>query len=291
MSYAVDNAVIMAAGMSSRFAPISYESPKALITVKGEVLIERQIKQLLEAGIKDIYIVVGYLKEQFGYLKEKYAVELIENAEYVQRNNNGSIYAAKEYISNTYICSADNYFVINPFENTVDHSYYAVKYAHGDTTEWCVNTDSSDKIKGITIGGRNSFYLFGHAFWNVDFSKKFLSILKKMYVKEETKSMFWEDIYMRNMDSLEMYVRKYGENEILEFDSIDELRMFDEQYRECSGSRILERIARKLNRREGELSQFVPIKSRDGIVIGVDFLCGDCRYSYTYKDDLVKVCV
>ena len=72
MRYQVDNAVIMAAGLSSRFAPLSYERPKALITVKGEVLIERQIRQLREAGIREIILVAGYKKEQFCYLREKY---------------------------------------------------------------------------------------------------------------------------------------------------------------------------------------------------------------------------
>ncbi len=41
MGYQVDNAIIMAAGLSSRFAPISYEKPKALIKIKGEILLER----------------------------------------------------------------------------------------------------------------------------------------------------------------------------------------------------------------------------------------------------------
>ena len=71
MAYKVENAIIMAAGLSSRFAPLSYEKPKDLITVKGEVLIERQIRQLKEAGIHDIAIVTGYKKEKFEYLKEK----------------------------------------------------------------------------------------------------------------------------------------------------------------------------------------------------------------------------
>ena len=57
------NAIIMAAGMSTRFAPLSYELPKGLLNVKGEVLIERQIRQLQEAGISDITVVVGYMKE------------------------------------------------------------------------------------------------------------------------------------------------------------------------------------------------------------------------------------
>ena len=71
MGYIVDNAVIMAAGTSSRFAPLSYERPKALIEVKGEILIERQIRQLQEVGIREIIVVVGYKKEDFMYLQEK----------------------------------------------------------------------------------------------------------------------------------------------------------------------------------------------------------------------------
>lgn len=71
--YPVDNAVILAAGTSSRFAPLSYEKPKGLITVRGEVLIERQIRQLKEAGIQEILIVVGYQKEKFEYLEKNSA--------------------------------------------------------------------------------------------------------------------------------------------------------------------------------------------------------------------------
>ena len=84
--YTVDNAVIMAAGTSSRFAPLSYERPKALLEVKGEILIERQIRQLREAGILEIYVVVGYKAEQFNYLKDMFGVKIIRNNEYLSRN-------------------------------------------------------------------------------------------------------------------------------------------------------------------------------------------------------------
>ena len=94
----VDNAIIMAAGTSSRFAPLSFERPKALIEVRGEILIERQIRQLREAGIEEIVIITGYMAEQFEYLKEKYKVILIHNPDYLIRNNNSSIYAARNYL-------------------------------------------------------------------------------------------------------------------------------------------------------------------------------------------------
>ena len=121
----VDNAIIMAAGTASRFAPLSYEKPKALIEVHGEVLIERQIRQLREAGIEEIIIVTGYMAEQFEYLKDKYGVVLVHNPDYLTRNNNASIYVAREYLKNSYICSSDNYFLSNPFEPEVDESYYS----------------------------------------------------------------------------------------------------------------------------------------------------------------------
>ena len=129
----VDNAIIMAAGTASRFAPLSYEKPKALIEVHGEVLIERQIRQLREAGINEIVIVTGYKAEQFEYLKDKYGVILVHNPDYLTRNNNASIYVAREYLKNSYICSSDNFFLSNPFEPNVDESYYSAVYMEGET--------------------------------------------------------------------------------------------------------------------------------------------------------------
>ena len=81
------NAIILAAGKSNRFAPFTYEKPKGLFKVKGEILIERQIEQLKEAGIKDIYVVIGYMKEKFFYLEEKYGVKLIVNNTFSEKGN------------------------------------------------------------------------------------------------------------------------------------------------------------------------------------------------------------
>ena len=159
MSFKVDNAIIMAAGTASRFAPLSYERPKALIEVKGEVLIERQIRQLKEAGVPEIIIVTGYKSEQFEYLKEKFGVRLIKNEDYLTRNNNASIYVAKDHIKNTYICSSDNYFSENPFESEVDDSYYAAIYAEGDTKEWCMTEGADGYISGVTVGGRDAWFI------------------------------------------------------------------------------------------------------------------------------------
>lgn len=119
------NAIILAAGKSNRFAPFTYEKPKGLFRVKGEILIERQIEQLREAGVEEIYVVVGYMKEKFFYLEHKYpGLKLIVNNEFGKKGNLYSVYKAKEYLKNTFLCCADHYFLSNPFTygNPDNHS-------------------------------------------------------------------------------------------------------------------------------------------------------------------------
>ncbi len=289
MSYQTDNAIIMAAGISSRFAPISYEKPKALIEVRGEVLIERQIRQLLEAGIHEIIIVVGCQKEQFFYLRDRYPVTIVENKEYLVRNNHSSVYAAREYLRNTYICSADNYFALNPFEKETQGAYYAAVFSPGETGEWCLTTDADDLITQVAIGGRACWYMLGHAFWSEAFSRSFLRILEKEYDKEETKTKLWEDIYKEHIGELPMKIRRYPKEQIYEFDSLDELRLFDSSYIEHSGSRIMEKLAAAFGCPESAFTNMEPLKSGSGDIIGVLFQCGAQRYAYSYEKESITM--
>ena len=135
-TYRVDNAIIMAAGLSSRFAPISYERPKGVLMVRGEVLIERQVRQLQQAGITDITVVVGYMKESFFYLEDLFGVKIRVNEEYRQRNNNSTLMLVRNQLGNTYICSSDDYFTENVFEPYVYRAYYAGVYQDSPTDEY-----------------------------------------------------------------------------------------------------------------------------------------------------------
>lgn len=288
MGYKVDNAVIMAAGTASRFAPLSHEKPKALIEVKGEVLIERQIRQLQQAGIDEIIVVVGYKKEQFEYLREKFGVEIIENNDYLCRNNNASIYAVKDRLRNTYICSSDNYFSENPFESVVDDSYYAAVYAKGDTKEWCMTQDDNGYINSVTIGDNNAWYMLGHTFWNEDFSSRFLKILEEIYELPETANLLWESIYMRHLDKLKMKMRKYSDDIIFEFDTLDELRIFDKSYIEDTRSDILKSIAQKLQCTEADIVNVNAYKNDNNAAAGIVFEANGKQYSYTYKNNELK---
>ena len=279
--YKVDNAVIMAAGTSSRFAPLSYESPKALTEVKGEVLIERQIRQLEEAGIDDVYIVVGYKAEQFEYLKEKFKVHLIYNPDYLTRNNNASIWHARKIIRNTYICSADNYFLENPFEKEVRKSYYAAVYSEGPTNEWCM-TEKDGIIDSVTIGGHDAWYMLGHAFWNEKFSEKFLGILENVYNKGETAGKLWESIFIDHLKELPMAIMKYPANEIYEFDTLDELRQFDSSYLEDTRSSIIKEICNKLKVKERQITDIKAYKGENAAASGFTFICDNRKYRFDY---------
>lgn len=287
MGYKVDNAVIMAAGLSSRFAPISYEKPKPLIEVRGEVLIERQIRQLLEKKITDIILVTGYMQEQFEYLKDKYHLTIIENKDYLIRNNHSSIYAAREYLNNTYICSADNYFLSNPFEQQVDESYYAALFASGETKEWCLQTDRNDYITDIQIGGRRQWYMLGHVFWSETFSQTFIRIIEQEYNKEETKNKLWESIYAEHLHQLKMKIRRYDENQIFEFDSLDELRLFDHKYDMDSGSAIMGKLAKHFHCLEIDITNLEPLKNGSGNVVGVMFSYEGNLYQFIYDSDQI----
>lgn len=282
----VDNAIIMAAGTASRFAPLSHEKPKALIEVRGEVLIERQIRQLREAGIEEVVVVIGYKAEQFEYLKDKYGVVLIHNPDYLTRNNNSSIYVAREYIKNSYICSSDNYFITNPFESDVDESYYAAVYIEGETGEWCISEDDG-WIKNVKVGGQDSWVMLGHVFWSESFSRSFLHILEDEYEWPETADKLWETIYIEHINELPMKIRKYPADFIFEFDTLDELREFDDSYINNTRSRILTKIAGELGVEEKEIRSVKAFKDKDNAAAGFTFETGK-KYKYYYKTETME---
>ena len=180
--YRVDNAIILAAGMATRFVPFSYEFPKGLTVVKGEVLIERQIRQLQSAGVKEIVVVVGHMLEKFFYLKEKFGVKLVVNNDYNTRNTHSSAFAARDYFKNTYICCSDNYYPENLFKPYEYRSMYCAQFLEGESrTGRGLITDDSGLIIATEKPCQNAWTMQGHAFFNSEFSKRFKKILEEYY--------------------------------------------------------------------------------------------------------------
>lgn len=273
----INNAIILAAGISSRFVPLCFERPKALLEVKGEVMIERQIRQLQESGIHDIIIVVGHMKEKFEYLIEKFNVQLIVTDTYKIRNNHASVYAAKEHLKNTIITSADLYFNENIFQQYAYDAYYCVVYREGTTEERGIKTDAYDKIVDTFYHASDTWVTLGYAFFNKRFSENFLNILEQEYNDPRTLQKFWADIQDEHLPELYMYA-KYCDNDIIyEFDSLEELREFDESYRNDAQSPLLRQIAEKLETSEGELKNFRPI-TKENLARGITFTHAQKRY-------------
>lgn len=280
------NAIIMAAGTSSRFVPLSAERPKGLVEVKGEVLIERQIRQLKEAGIADITLVVGYKAEMFAYLCDKYGVEIVLNEDYARYNNTSSLIRVIDKLDNTFVCSSDNYFPENVFMNDSDDSYYSALYAEGETNEYCLTTDADDYITDVRVSGRDAWYMVGHVFFNREFSEAFRNIMTEEYKNDTTRKGYWEDLYIRYIDQLpKMKINRYKEGEIQEFDSLDELRLFDDSYIADTRSIVVKSICRTLNLQESDVYSFMNIK-HVGDYLHFQFKVGDTTYEYNDKTEI-----
>ena len=260
--YKVDNAVIMAAGLSSRFVPLSLEKPKGLLIVKNEVLIEREIEQLHEAGIRDIVLILGYKKEAFFYLESKYeGVKIVINPAYNVKNNTYTLYCAKDYIRNSYICSSDNYFAVNPFTDYVYRSYYSAIHVTKKTNEWYMMPDAKGNIAKVQIGGKEGDIMLGHVYWDHAFSEAMLSILEADQSVGAYDQALWERILMENVKKLPpMEIKLYPKDTIFEFDSLDELRTFDRYYVNDTHSRIMKNIASVLGCEQKDVLHFRAIK-------------------------------
>jgi len=255
--YRVDNAVILAAGASTRFVPLSLEQPKGLFEVRGEPLIERQIKQLQEAGIRDITLVLGYKKEMFFYLKEKYGVNFIFNTQFQVKNNIHSLYLAKAKLGNTYVCSCDDYFVENPFNQYEYESMYATLEVQKRTNEMYVLVDDEKRIVEMKKGLDHGIILLGHSFWKREFSEAFIALAEADLEVGVYANSFWEAMVQDNLPQLPpFYAKQYASNSIFEFDYFDELRKFDHHYIANTNSRIIHNITSVFNCGEEDIMEF-----------------------------------
>ena len=259
--YKVDNAVILAAGFGSRFTPISLCKPKGLVKIGGVPLVERQILHLLQKGICDITLITGYMAEAFFYLKDKYGVKFIFNPDHAVKNNLSSLYFARKELKNTYILSSDNYMSENIYSPTETMSWYSCAYAHEYTNEWCLDLDDDNRIVDVHVGGKNSWYMYGSVFFNRDFSDKMVPLLEKYYPLPEWADKYWEDILIAHANDLPIYAKKFSENIVYEFESLDELRAFDRSTTEDEENPYIAEIAELLAVPVKKIREFSPVAS------------------------------
>ncbi len=241
--YKVDNAVILAAGMAKRFLPLSAYMPKGLFQVKGEVLIERQIRQLQETGITEIVIVTGYQEDKFEYLADTYGIKLISNPEYETANNISSVWYARSYLKNTYILGSDNWYGSNIFEKYEYEPYYSRVFSRDYVDEYCIDMNEG-YIEKIRKGGRNTWYTLGEIYFDRRLSAMVLEDLQKEYQADDAVRAMIIDLYcMRHIDRYRFYTKEREKGVISEFDTMEELMEFDPRFG---------RFASEVMKRKGE---------------------------------------
>ena len=286
--FRVEAALIIAAGFGSRFVPLTFETPKGLLEVFGERMIERQIKQLHAANIRDITIVVGYLKEKFEYLIDKYQVKLLYNPEYSCKNTLATVYRAREVLRerNVYLLSSDNWMRENMYHTYECGGWYSSVFMEGDTSEWCLSFNKKGRITESHIGGRDSWVMYGPVFFSKQFSRQFLPVLESYYQIGGTQQFYWEQVYtdLLNGDArrriinvglplpevlekkagepeLDMYINRQPANQVYEFENLEELRLFDPKYQSKSDNQAMELVSRVFQIPESEIRDIRCLKS------------------------------
>ena len=226
----------MSAGLGTRMKPLTDKVAKPLVKVFNKSMIETIIDGL-EGVVSHIYIVVGYKKEQFTFLKEKYNnVTLIENKEYQTINNISSIHAVRDIMGkdDCFICEADLYISdTSIFKDKLDTSCYYGVYVQGHSDDWVFDQDENGLITRVGKYGDNKYNMCGISFFKAHDAKIIKKAIDEAYKKiGKFENLYWDDIVNMNLNKLKLKVHPVLREQIIEIDTLLELEAFDKGYRE-----------------------------------------------------------
>ena len=247
------NAIILAAGFGMRMVPINTQGPKALMEVNGETIIERLIDQLHEVGINEIYVVVGYMKEQFEYLIDQYDVRLIVNEEYAEKNNLHSLRLASQYLSNTYIVPCDIWCDRNPFSRHELYSWYMVS----DLVDNESNVRVNRKME-LVIDNQSGNQMVGIAYLVEEQSKIIMERLNQYDSDEKYNDSFWEETLIDG-DRMIVQAKVVHSSDVVEINTYEQLRELDEESNQLKSDAI-STIANVLNVNKKEIIDIEVLK-------------------------------
>ena len=229
--YMVKRAIFLAAGFGSRMVPITLNTPKPMVKVNGKRIIETLLDAVVEAGIKEIIIVTGYLSEQFELLLKKYPnIKFIYNEKYNEANNISSAYLVRDKFANAYVLESDlllyNKDLIRKYEY---QSNFLGKYVDV-TDDWCLETRNGVIVKE-KVGGYNCYQMVGISYYDAKDAIQMEKDMEMVYNSPGGKEKYWEQVFLDICKKhYQIVVRECHEGDIIEIDTFNELKAIDKSY-------------------------------------------------------------
>lgn len=230
--YRVRRAILLAAGFGSRLMPVTLETPKPLVRVRGKRIVDTIIDALHAAGVDEIYLVRGYLGERFDQLLEAYPdIHFIDNPLFDSTNNISSAVAAREYFQNAYVFESDlllrNAALITRYQYASNYLGVSVD----KTSDWCFTVEDG-YIIDLKKGGTGCHHMFGVSYWTAEDGLKLAEDLPRVFAREDGRDIFWDDVpVVRCPQDFSIRIRECGFEDITEIDTFEELQELDPSYR------------------------------------------------------------
>lgn len=229
--YRVKRAIFLAAGFGDRLIPVTLNTPKPLIRIKGVRLIDSMLDAVLSAGIEEIYIVRGYLGEQFDLLLSKYPMlKFVDNPDYSETKNISSIMHVRNHLGNAYVFDADfllyNPAVITKYQFASNYLTYPVDV----TDDWCMETKNG-VISKLRVGGRNCYQMMSFAYLDKNDGDRLARDIPKVYEMPGGKEKFWDQVALEIFSKdYKIYIRECNPEDIVEIDNYSDLKKIDSSY-------------------------------------------------------------
>ena len=232
-THMVRRAVIMAAGVGKRMRPLTDSIPKPLVKVNGTRMIDTVVNALRNNGITEIYVVVGYLKEQFyDWASEQNDIQIIENPFYDTCNNISSLYAAREHLEDSIILDGDQIIYREKIlEPHFSLSGYNAVWCEGETDEWLMQVEDGVVTSCSRTGGSHGWQLYSVSRWSAEDGMTLKELLELEFEVNKNRDVYWDDIPMfLHPDRFKLGIRIINREDILEIDSLEELKLIDTSY-------------------------------------------------------------
>lgn len=229
--YRVKRAVFLAAGFGERLVPITLNTPKPLVRVNGTRIIDTLLDAVIKAGIEEIFVVRGYLAEQFDQLLYKYPmIKFIENPIYNEANNISSAMCVRHLFNNSYIFDAD-LLIYNPdiVQRYQFHSNLLGRKTER-TDDWCYITKNGI-ITEERIGGTDCYLAYGIGYLNYKDGNDLCEHLKTAFEMPGGKELFWEQVITTVFKKeYRIHIRECKKGDLTEIDTFRELKELDKAY-------------------------------------------------------------